>query len=52
VVRGGFHIKAVECTALATDADLPQERTDLRIEAVLVHAEELRRVAQPDESRR
>ena len=48
---GGFHFKAIERTALGADPDLGQARTDLAIEAVLVHTEETGRVAQTDEAR-
>jgi hypothetical protein len=50
IVSDGFHFKSVKCTSLSTDADLPEKGADLCIEAVLVHAEELRRVAQSDEA--
>jgi len=49
---GGFHFKAIERTALGADPDLGQARTDLAIEAVLVHTEETGRVAQADKARR
>jgi hypothetical protein len=49
---GSFHFKAIERTALGADPDLSQVRADLAIEAILVHAEEARRVAQTDKPRR
>ena len=49
---GGFHFKAIEGATLDADPDLRQVRTDLAIEAILVHAEETGRVAQTDEARR
>jgi len=48
---GGFHFTAIEGAALDTDPDLRQARTNLAIEAILVHAEETGRVAQTDEAR-
>ena len=49
---GGFHFKAIEGATLGSDPDLGQARTNLAIEAILVHAEETGRVAQADKSRR
>ena len=48
---GGFHFKAIEGAALRADSNLDKVRPEVAIEAVLIHAEELRRVAQPNESR-
>src|ERR1700691_3169866 len=48
---GGFHFKAVEGAALDADPDLGQVRTNLAIEAILVHAKETGRVAQTDKAR-
>ena len=48
---GGFHFKAIERAALDADPDLGQARTNLAIEAILVHAEETGRVAQTDKAR-
>jgi hypothetical protein len=48
---GGFHFKAIERAALGADPDLSQARTNLAIEAILVHTEETGRVAQADEAR-
>src|ERR1700722_3314027 len=48
---GGFHFKAIEGATLGSDPDLGQARTNLAIEAILVHAEETGRVAQPDKAR-
>jgi hypothetical protein len=49
---GGFHFKAIEGTALDPDADLGQARTNLAIEAILVHTEETGGVAQTNKARR
>ena len=48
---GGFHFKAIERATLDADPNLRQARTNLAIEAILVHAEETGRVAQTDEAR-
>jgi hypothetical protein len=48
---GGFHFKAIESAALCPDADLRQVRTNLAIEAILVHTEEAGRIAQTDKAR-
>ncbi|MGC2460116.1 MAG: hypothetical protein WA446_03935 [Steroidobacteraceae bacterium] len=48
---GGFHFKTVEGAALCADPDLGQARTNLAIEAILVHTEELRRIAKADKAR-
>jgi hypothetical protein len=48
---GGFHFKAIERAALGADPDLRQVRTNLAIEAILVHAEEAGRIAQTDKAR-
>jgi hypothetical protein len=45
-----FHFKAVEGSALATDLNLREEGSDLTVETVLVHAEEVGRVAETDEA--
>ena len=47
----GFHFKAIEGAALPADADLRQLQPEVAIEAVLVHAEEARRVAEANEAR-
>jgi len=47
----GFHFKAIKGPALRADPDLGQVRTDLAIEAILVHAEEPGRIAQTDKAR-
>jgi len=51
VVGPGIEVKAVEGDALRADWDHREERTNVAIEAILVHAEIRRRVAQPDEAR-
>src|ERR1700722_3241496 len=48
---GGFHFKAIEGAALDADQDLCKARTNLAIEAILVHTEEAGRIAQADEAR-
>jgi len=50
LLGGGFHFKAIEGAALGADPDLRQVRTNLAIEAILVHAEETGRIAQTDEA--
>jgi hypothetical protein len=47
-----FHFKTVEGAALATDLNLREERPDFAVESVLVHAEEVGRVAEADEARK
>ena len=47
----GFHFKAIAGTALRTDSNLSQVWAEIAVEAVLVHAKEPRRVAQPNEAR-
>jgi hypothetical protein len=51
VLGGGFHFKPIERAPLLADANLSQVRPDFVVEPVLVHAEEVRRVAQADETR-
>ncbi len=46
MIDPGVQIKAVERNALSTNRDLCQMRTDLRIEAIAVHAEVTRGVAE------
>ena len=46
-----FHFKPIEGAALDADPDLGQARTDLAVEAILVHAEETGCVAQTDKAR-
>ena len=48
---GGFHFKAIEGSTLDADPDLREARSNLAIEAILVHAEETGRVAQTDKAR-
>jgi hypothetical protein len=45
VVGPGIEVKAVEGDALRTDRDHGEERADVAIEAIFVHAEIRRRVA-------
>ena len=49
---GGFHFKAIEGATLNANPDLSQARTNLAVEAILVHTEETGRVAQADKARR
>jgi len=51
VVGPGIEVKAVEGDPLRADRDHGEERANVAIEAILVHAEIRRRVAQPDEAR-
>ena len=51
VVGPGIEVKTVESDSLRTDWDRVQERTDVAIEAIFVHAEIRRGVAQADETR-
>jgi hypothetical protein len=52
IVAGpGIEVKPVERDSLRADGDLIQERTNVAIEAIFVHAEIRRGVAQPDEAR-
>ena len=51
VVGAGIEVKTVERDSLRADWDQIQERTNLAIEAIFVHAEIRRGVAQPDEAR-
>jgi len=45
-----FHFKTVEGAALGPDLDLREEGSDLAVEPVLVHAEEVGGVAEADEA--
>jgi hypothetical protein len=45
VVGPGIEVKPIERDSLRADADRIQERTNVAIEAILVHAEIRRRVA-------
>ena len=51
VVGPGIEVKAVEGDPLRADRDHGEERTNVAIEAIFVHAEIRRRVAQADEAR-
>jgi hypothetical protein len=51
VIRPGVQINAVERDALRADGNDRDVRTHVVVEAVLVHAEVSRRVAQSDEAR-
>ena len=51
VVGPGIEVKPVESDSLRTDWDLGKLRTDVAVEAIFVHAEIRRGVAQPDEAR-
>ena len=50
VLGSCFHFKAIEGTALSANANLGEERSHLAIEAVLVHAQEVGRIAEADET--
>jgi len=45
-----FHFKAVEGAALTPDLNFGEEWPDLAVEPILVHAEEVGRVAEADEA--
>jgi hypothetical protein len=45
-----FHFKAVEGTSLCADRNFREEGSDLAIESVLVHAEEVGGVAEADQA--
>ena len=47
----GIEVKTVESDSLCADRNLGKKRTNLAVEAILVHAEIGGRVAQPDEAR-
>jgi len=51
VVGPGIEIKPVKGDPLRADRDRKEERTNLTIEAILVHAEIGRGIAQADEAR-
>ena len=51
VVGPGIEVKAVEGDTLRADRDHGEERTNIAIEAIFVHAEIRWRIAQPDEAR-
>jgi len=51
IVGPGIEVKPVESDSLRADGDHIQERTNVAIEAILVHAEIGGGVAQPDEAR-
>jgi hypothetical protein len=51
VIRPGVQINAVEGDALGADGNHRDVRTHVVIEAILVHAEVSRRIAQTDEAR-
>ena len=51
LVRPSVEVNAVECDALRADRNHCDVRTHVAIEAVLVHAQVLRRIAQANETR-
>ena len=51
LVRPSVEVNAIECDALRADGNHRDVRTHVAIEAVLVHAEVLRRIAQANETR-
>jgi hypothetical protein len=50
LVRPSVEVNAVECDALRADRNHCDVRTHVAIEAVLVHAQVLRRIAQANET--
>jgi hypothetical protein len=50
VVGPGVEVKTIEGDAAIADRDFDEERPDLRVEPVAVHAEVCRRVAVADEA--
>jgi hypothetical protein len=52
LVYPGIQFKSVEGNALPADADFSQMRPYLRIEAVAVHADVTRGIAEAEQSRR
>jgi len=50
LLGGGLHFKSIEGPTLPADPDLNELRSDLAVEAVLVHAEEARGVTKPHKS--
>jgi len=50
LIHPGIEIKSIEGYPLLPHADLDDERTDLGVEAVLVHTEVEGRIPQPDQS--
>jgi hypothetical protein len=51
VVGPGIKVKTVESDPLRTDWDRKEERTNVAIKAIFVHAEIRRGVTQPNEAR-
>lgn len=51
VVGPGIEVKTVESDSVRADRDYIQERPNVAIEAIFVHAEIGGRVAQPNEAR-
>jgi hypothetical protein len=51
LVGPGIEVKLVKRDSLRADGDHIQERTNVAIEAIFVHAKIGRGVAQPDEAR-
>ena len=51
VVGPGIEVKAVKGDPLRADRDHGEDRANVAVEAIFVHAEIGRRVAQPDEAR-
>ena len=52
LVRPSVEVNAIECDSLRADGNHRDVRAHVTVEAVLVHAEILRSVAQADEARR
>ena len=51
MIHPGVQFKSVEGNALLADADYSEMRSHLGVEAVAVHAEIVRRVAETDQAR-
>ncbi len=51
VIRVGIELQPVKRDPLDTDGDLGQIGADIRVEAVLVHPQEFRRISKPNQAR-
>ncbi len=51
VVGPGIEVKPIECNSLLTDRNHLEQRTNVAIEAIFIHAEIRRGVAQANEAR-
>ncbi len=50
VIRVGIELQPVKRDPLDTDGDLGQIGADIRVKAVLVHPQEIGRIAQPNQA--